>query len=117
MAKDPRKALTPSQVSFQVDYDIGAAIDFCSEVLEDVNAHNVSYVLDALNAGAYDLACEFIKLAEEQDEAGELTKDLSDKRQELLAKLEKAEASDGDEDEEEEHVCDDDCRSYGCPKR
>lgn len=112
MAKDPRKTLTPSQVSFQVDYDIGAAIDFCSEVLEDVNAHNVSYVLDAINAGAYDIAKELIDLERDQEEAGELTKDLLERREVLLDRLDKF-----DPEDDEEHVCDDDCRSYGCPKR
>jgi hypothetical protein len=107
--------IKPSDVSSQVDYDIGEAVDFCAQLLEDVNEHNGAYALAALNAGAYDLACEFIKLAEEQDEAGELTKELRSKREMLLEKLEKAEA--GDDDEDEDHVCDDDCRSYGCPKR
>lgn len=106
--------IKPSDVSSQVHYDIGEAVDFCSQLLEDVNEHNGAYALAALNAGAYDLACEFIKFAEEQDEAGELTKELSEKRDELLAKLEKAEA--GDDEDEEDHVCDDDCRSYGCPQ-
>ena len=106
------KKIEPSAVSAQVDYDIGEAIDFCSKVLEDVNAHNVSYVLDAINAGAYDIAKELIDLERDQEEAGELTKDLRERREVLLDRLDKF-----DPEDDEEHVCDDDCRSYGCPKR
>lgn len=112
MPKDPRKTVTPDQVSFQVDYDIGAAIEFCADVLEDVNAHNVSYVLAAINAGAYDLAKEFIELEKDQEEAGEFTKDLRERREALLDKLDSFDA-----EAEEEHECDDECRNYGCHRR
>lgn len=108
------KKISPSDISSQVDYDIGEAIDFCGQILEDVNAHNVSYVLDAINRGAYDLAKEFVELEKDQEEAGELTKDLKERRDTLLEKLDDF---DPDDPEGEGHVHDDDCRSYGCPRK
>jgi hypothetical protein len=106
------RKIHPSVISAQVDFDIGAAIDFCSDLLEDVNAHNVSYVLAAINAGAYDLAKEFIELERDQEEAGELTKDLRERREDLLNKLDSF-----DVEEEEEHEHDEDCRRHGCHRK
>lgn len=105
------KQIKPSDVSAQVDFEIGDAIAFCADLLEDVNAHNVSYVLAAINAGEYDLACEFIKLEQAQDEAGELTKELRQTRDELIEKLDHATLDD------EDHECDDDCREFGCSRK
>jgi len=104
--------IKPSDVSRQVDYNIDEAIEFSADLLEDVNAHNVSYVLASINVGAYDLAKEFIDLEKDQEEAGELTKDLRERREELLDKLDSFDA-----DAEEEHEHDDDCRNYGCHRR
>lgn len=105
------KNIKPSDVSSQVDYNIDEAVDFCAEVLEDVNAHNISYVLDAINRRAYDIAKELIDLEKDQEEAGELTKDLRERREEILGRL------DDFNPEDPEHEHDDDCRSYGCRRR
>ena len=106
----PRK-IKPSEISAQVDFNIDGAIDFCADVLEDVNAHNISYVLDAIGRGAYDIAKELIDLEKDQEEAGELTKDLRERREEILVRL------DDFDPEDPEHEHDDDCRSYGCKGR
>lgn len=106
------KKLQPSDVSVMVDFDIGAAMDFCSKVMEDVNAHNVSYVLDAINAGAYDIAKDLIDLERDQEEEGSLTQELRERREVLLDRLDNF-----DSEDDEEHVCDDDCRSYGCRRK
>lgn len=106
------KEIEPKDVSAQLEFEIGDAIDFCSDVLEDVNAHNVAYVLAAINAGAYEIAKEFVELEKDQEEAGELTDDLRERREVLLERLDKFEPG-----EEEEHHCDDDCRSYGCRRK
>jgi hypothetical protein len=106
------KKIKPSDISVQVDYDIDAAMDFCAEVLEDLNAHNISYVLDAINRGAYDIAKDLIDLERDQAEAGSLTTELRDRREAILVRLD-----DFDPEDDEEHVCDDDCRRHGCHRR
>jgi hypothetical protein len=103
------KKITPSELATSLKWDIGDITDFCADALEEANDHNISAALRALNAEEYELAREFISLEEEQASAGELTPELSTKRDELMARLDEAEG-------EEEHVHDDDCRSYGCPK-
>lgn len=105
------KNIKPSDVSSMVDFDIGEAVDFCAEVLEDVNAHNISYILDAINRGAYDIAKELIDLERDQEDAGELTKELRERREEILGRLDDFNPEDPD------HEHDDDCRSYGCKRR
>jgi hypothetical protein len=94
------KDITPSQVAMQLDWDIGAITDFCANVLEDANDHNVSLALRALNAEDYELAKEFIDLEAAHAEAGELTTELSQKRDELMGRLEEAEGA-VDESEED----------------
>lgn len=96
--RHPQK-IEPTDVAAQLQWDIGEATEFCANVLEEVNDHNISLALRALNAEAYDLAKEFIDLEEEHAEAGELTSELRDKRNELMDKLEEAE---GQVDESEE---------------
>ncbi len=93
------KKIEPQDVAAQLKWDIGAATDFCAGVLEDVNDHNVSLALRALNAEDYELAKEFIDLEAAHAEAGELTPELSDRRKELMEKLDEAE---GQVDESEE---------------
>jgi hypothetical protein len=93
------KKIKPSDVAAQLKWDIGAITDFCANVLEDVNDHNISLALRALNAEDYELAKEFIDLESAHAEAGELTPELNERRQELMEKLEVAE---GDVDESEE---------------
>ena len=93
------KKIDPSDVATQLKWDIGAVTDFCASVLEEVNDHNVSLALRALNAEDYDLAKEFIDLEAAHADAGELTPELSDRRKELMEKLDEAE---GQVDESEE---------------
>lgn len=95
------KEIKPSEISRQLDYDIGAATDFAAELLEDVNDHNVSGALTALNVEDYDLACDFIKLEKDQAKAGSLTTELSRRRDALLERLEKAQEEYDAEDAEE----------------
>jgi len=91
--------IKPQDVASQLKWDIGAITDFCADVLEDANDHNISLALRALNAEDYELAKEFIDLEAAHAEAGELTPELSEKRNELMQKLEEAE---GEVDESEE---------------
>ncbi len=91
------KKIKPSQVSAQIEHDIGAATDFAADLLEDVNDHNMASALRSVNVGEHDLACDFIRLEKDQEEAGSLTAALSRRRDELLERLKKAE----DEWEEE----------------
>ena len=84
------KKIKPGDVSAQFKWDIGAIGDFCSDVLEDANDHNVSLALRAVNANEYDLACEFIQLEKEHRAEGHLTEKLSERRQALVARLRKA---------------------------
>lgn len=88
-----KKQIKPSDVSVQVDFEIGAATDFAADLLEDVNDHNVAGALRALNAEDYDLACDFIRLERDQAKAGSLTSELSRRREELLERLEEAESA------------------------
>lgn len=104
-----KEGITPSAVATQLKWDIGDVTEFCADTLEEANDHNIAAALRALNAEEYELAKEFIDLEASQAEAGELTPELSTKRDELMARLDEAEG-------EEEHEHDDDCRSYGCPK-
>lgn len=83
------KKIEPSDVSKQFKWDIGDVMNFCADALEDVNEHNMSAVLRCVYYGAYDIAIEYLKLNKDQDEAGELTRELSDRRRELSEKLEK----------------------------
>jgi hypothetical protein len=93
------KKIKPEDVVSQFKWDIGAITDFCAKALEDANDHNTSMALRALNAGRYDLAKAFIDLEEKHLEAGELTPELSQKRNELAERLDRVE---GEVDESEE---------------
>lgn len=93
---------SPEDVARQVDHDIGDARDFCAALLEEVNDHAVSHSLAAANVGDFDLACEFMNLAKDVEEAGELTADLRAKRDELLDRLEEAEGELENEPESED---------------
>ena len=116
------KKIEPSDVAAQLKWDIGGITDFCASVLEEANDHNVSLALRALNADDYELAKEFIDLEAAHADAGELTPELNERRKELMGRLDEAEGA-VDESEEDprrksnpkRHVCDDRCRSYGCP--
>ena len=94
-----RSPIEPQDVATQLQWDIGAITDFCANVLEEANDHNISLALRALNAEDYDLAKEFIDLEAEHAAAGELTPELDEKRKELMEKLDEAE---GEVDESEE---------------
>jgi len=87
MAKKNSSGITPQEVASQFHWDIGKLTDFCSEVLEDANDHNISLALSAVNRDNYDLACEFIQLAKDQAKAGELTPELRDRQHKLLDRL------------------------------
>lgn len=81
------KKIKPEDVSAQLKWDIGEIADFCADALEDANDHNVAAALRALNYGNYELARDFIKLEEDQAEAGELTPELNERRSGLLDRL------------------------------
>lgn len=81
------KGITPSDVASQENHDIGELTDFCADILEDANDHNIASALRALNAEEYELACEFINLEKDQAAVGELTPELNERRNELLDRL------------------------------
>ncbi len=64
--------------------------DFAADALEDANDHNIAAALRAVNVQQYELACEFITLEKDHQEAGELTPELRDRREALLARLREA---------------------------
>jgi hypothetical protein len=82
------KKIEPSDVAKQYKWDIADITDFCADTLEDANDHNMAAALRAVNYGAYDVAIGFIELNKDQDAAGELTPELSERRKELSEKLE-----------------------------
>ncbi len=84
------KKIRPQDVAAQLEWDLGDIADFCSDVMEDANDHNMAAALRAVNAGDHDLACEFIQLEKEHSEAGHFTKELQDRRNELLDRLQQA---------------------------
>jgi len=94
-----KSEIKPSDVTSQFEFDIAEITDFCADVLEDANDHNVSLALRALNAGDYELSKEFVDLEAAHVEAGELTPELAEKRHELEERLDQAE---GAVDESEE---------------
>jgi hypothetical protein len=94
------KKIEPSDVATQLKWDIGAVTDFCANVLEEVNDHNISLALRALNSEDYELAKDFIDLESAHAAAGELTPELNERRRELMEKLEEAEGA-VDESEED----------------
>lgn len=94
-----KEGITPSAVATQLKWDIGDVTEFCADTLEEANDHNIAAALRALNAEEYELAKEFIDLEASQAEAGELTPELSERRKELMEKLDEAE---GQVDESEE---------------
>lgn len=96
------KETSPEDVAKQVENDIGDARDFCSALLQEVNDHAVSLSLAAANVGDFDLACEFMVLAKDIDEAGELTPDLRAKQDELSERLDQAEEELENESEDDE---------------
>lgn len=79
--------IKPSDVGKQIKWDIGAAVDFSADLLEDVNDHNLAAALRAVNEEAYDLACEFIQIEKEHMAAGHLTAELMAKRNALYDRL------------------------------
>ena len=84
------KKIKPQDVSTQLHHDAVEITEFCADALEDANDHNVAAALRAVNVQRYDLACEFITLEKDHQEAGELTPELNDRRQALLARLREA---------------------------
>ena len=81
------KTIDPSDVAKQCKWDVADLNDFCADVLEDANDHNIAAALRALAKGDHDLAIEFIKLEKEHEAAGELTPALSHRRDELYDRL------------------------------
>jgi hypothetical protein len=82
--------IKPSDVGKQIEWDLGAAVDFSADLLEDVNYHNLAAALRAINLGEFDIACDFIRVEKDQAEAGELTPDLQARRTALYERLEEA---------------------------
>lgn len=87
------KKIRPQDVALQLNYEPPAITDFCADVMEDANDHNLAAALRAVNAMQYDLACEFIQLEKDQEAAGELTTELRDRRYVLLDRLREASGS------------------------
>lgn len=84
------KKINPEQIAAQFKWDIGEIADFCADVLEDANDHNLAAALRAVNIQEYDLACEFIQIEKEHVAAGHLTTELQERRAKLLDRLQKA---------------------------
>ena len=84
------KKIKPEDVAKQFDWAIDDLTDFCANVLEDANDHNVAATLRAMNCGDYGLARDFIQLEEDQVKAGELTQELYARRNSLLDRLKRA---------------------------
>jgi hypothetical protein len=84
------KKIKPQEVATQFSHDATEIADFCADALEDANDHNLAAALRAVNVQQYDLACEFITLEKDHQEAGELTPELRDRREALLARLREA---------------------------
>ena len=82
--------IKPSDVSAQVDFDINDATDFCADVLEDVNDHQISLALRSVNLGEFELAKSFIDLAAAHQKAGELTPILARIQKKLLEDFKRA---------------------------
>ena len=96
--------IKPEAVAAQLKWDIGEATEFCADLLEDSNDHNIAAALRALNAEEYEIAKDFITLEQDQAKAGELTPELNERRTELLERLEEALEEDPElnpEDEDE----------------
>ena len=87
------KKIKPEDVASQFNWDSTDISEFCADVMEDANDHNLAAALRAVNFQQYDLACEFIKLEKDQQEAGELTAELRDRRYALLDRLREASGS------------------------
>jgi hypothetical protein len=81
------RKIKPQEVAAQCDWDLAALNDFCADILEDANDHNIAAALRALANGDHDLAIDFIKLEKEHEKAGELTPALSNRRDELYDRL------------------------------
>lgn len=94
------KKIEPKDVAAQEKWDIGELTDFCANVLEDANDHNIAGALRALNAGGYELAKEFIDLESAHAEAGELTPELNEKRRELMERLDETEGAVDDSEDD-----------------
>ena len=84
------KKIKPQDVATQFGHDATEIADFCADVLEDANDHNIAAALRAVNVQQYELACDFITLEKDHQAAGELTPELNARRQELLERLRKA---------------------------
>lgn len=87
------RKITPKQVGTQFEWDETVIAEFCADAMEEANDHNLAAVLRAVNIQEYDLACEFIQLEKDQNEAGELTPELSNRRTALLERLREARKS------------------------
>ncbi len=84
------KKIKPQQVALQLNHEPPAITEFAADMMEDANDHNLAAALRSINAMEYDLACEFIQLEKAQEEAGELTSELRDRRYALLDRLSEA---------------------------
>lgn len=89
-AKEWSPRQQPLAISKMLGYDLYKARDFCGLVLEDVNDHWVAHTLWSLNMGDVDLACDFIRFEGELSKRGELTRDLRNRRDNLLDRFDEA---------------------------
>lgn len=86
------RAIKPSAVAAQYDYDPGVIMDFAARILEEVNYHPQAAAVWALRVGNYDLAHDFLDLAEAHSRTGEMTPDLRAVSAKLYDRLKRLEA-------------------------
>lgn len=87
------KKITPSQVASQCGWGSPDLMEFCADVFEDANFHNICLSMSALAAGAYEVASDAILLERDQVKAGCLTGELQDRRADLYKRLKEAQAA------------------------
>ena len=89
MAKRKPAMPDPVKIARQID-DIYAIRGFCGDMLEDVNDHWIAHAIWSMNLGDVDLACAFLRLSHERDQAGSLTTELHQRANELVTRYSEA---------------------------
>lgn len=84
------------------DYEVDLIRDFVAEVLEDANDHGTALAIWSHNMGDVDLACDFLRLSSDVEEAGELTDPLRDRQATLLARFRELKREQGDNPDDED---------------
>jgi hypothetical protein len=92
----------PRRVAALLEWDIDTIRAFAEEMFEDANDHTLSMMMSALRLGEPDLAKGFLDVEIAQEAAGGLSKDLRERRDELMDKLHAAMQENGEDGEEED---------------